>query len=310
MAAHTPWPHIIALVGPTASGKSRLALQLAQELDAEIVCADSRQVYRYMDIGTAKPSRQDRALVPHSMLDLVEPGDAYSAKRYGDEGRRVLKKIAHTQRVAFVVGGTGFYMRMLLEGLAVPSIPPNEDLRHRLVEEAKQIGSPQLHRRLQILDPASAERIHPNNLPRLIRALEIVEQSGAPVARSEPAEDIPACYVGLAVDRDRLREAIDFRVLDQVRSGLVEETYMLLSMGYSPSSPALSGFGYRQMVAYLQNRVSLDQAIADYQAATRQYARRQMTWFRQNRNITWVPGGVSAVGEARNLVRRWLALST
>jgi tRNA dimethylallyltransferase len=306
MAQRDSWPPVIVIVGPTAAGKSQLALQLAQAFNADIVSADSRQIYRYMDIGTAKPSRHEQEAVTHYMLDLVEPSDAYSAKRYGDEGRRALKKIAFERRVAFVVGGTGFYLRMLLEGLSVPPVPPDDQLRERLRREASEKGVGELHRRLQSLDPASAHRIHENNLPRIIRALEIVEVMGSPVPRTAAAERVPAYYIGLAVERDRLREIIDARVHNQVQSGLVEETEMLLSMGYSPSSPALAGFGYRQMVDYLMDRSSLDTAITEYQKATRHYARRQMTWFRQNRDITWIQDGASLFSHARELTRRWL----
>lgn len=281
-------------------------MELAPAFRADIVSADSRQVYRYMDIGTAKPTGLERAQVPHHMLDLAEPSDTYSAKRYRDEGLRVLGRIRAAGRVAFVTGGTGFYIRALLDGLGLPSVPPDPAFRERLREEAVATGSAALHRRLAQLDPASADRIHPNNLPRIIRALEIIEHVGGPVPAAEAREQVPALFLGLTLDRGKLHQRADRRVLAQIRAGLIEETRLLLEMGYSPHAPSLDGLAYRQMIAYLRSHMTLPEAISAYQIATHQYIRRQMTWFRADSRVIWLDEEQNPVAQARELVSRWL----
>jgi tRNA dimethylallyltransferase len=299
-------PSIVAIVGPTAVGKSALALHLAQQFGGEIVTADSRQVYRYMDIGTAKPTPHDQAVLPHWMIDLVEPSEVYTAGRYRAEGERVLRRLAAEGRPAFVAGGTGFYIRALLDGVRLPQVEPDTALRARLREEAEQQGAEALWRRLEEIDPRSAARIHPNNLPRTIRALEVTEKLGAPVPSPAAGRRYPVLYIGVTMDRSRLHGIADRRVLSQVDSGLADETRLLLAMGYDSSSPALDGFGYRQMVAYLEGRSTLDQAIRDYQTATRRYIRRQMTWFRSDPRIRWLDAAESPVDRATALARTWL----
>jgi tRNA dimethylallyltransferase len=280
-------PPIVVLVGPTAVGKSRIALRIATEFAGEIVTADSRQVYRYMDIGTAKPSLAEQALARHYMIDLVEPSDTYSAQRFAKEGSRVLRAIGAAGRTAIVAGGTGFYVRALVDRPALPPVPPDESLRTRLRADAAERGAEALHAELARLDSASAQRIHPRNLPRVIRALEIVHVLGEPVPAVPHVESVPALHLGLTFDRGELDAVADFRVVSQIEAGLLDETRILLEMGYDPRSPALSGFAYREMVAYLEGRCTFDQAIADYQAATRRYIRRQLTWFRADARIRW-----------------------
>lgn len=279
-------------------------MRLAPRFDADIVSVDSRQVYRYMDIGTAKPSRAEQAAVRHYMLDLVEPSETYTAGAFAAEASRVLDRIAAEGRAALLVGGTGFYLRALLDGLVLPPVPPNDSLRARLRAEAQAGGSAALHSRLRAADPLSAQRIHPNNLPRVIRALEIVEALNGPVPSAEASER-RALYIGLQMDRAALGEVADRRVRAQMDAGLLEETRALLAMGYNPNSPALSGFGYREMVRHLRGELTLDEAIAAYQTATRQYIRRQMTWFRADSRIHWLEAGEDE--RAATLVEEWLA---
>jgi tRNA dimethylallyltransferase len=281
-------PRIVVLVGPTAVGKSRLAMTLAEEFDAEIISADSRQVYRYMDIGTAKPSGEERARIKHHMIDLVEPNDTYSARRFTEEGTRVLAAIANRGKLALVVGGTGFYIRGLLDGMSIPRVSPNAELRIRLRDEAAAHGPEVLHARLAGRDPVSAARIHPNNLPRLVRALEIVEQLGTPVPTALPTAALPALFLGLTMERSDMYTAADIRVRAQVDAGLLDEAHNLLSMGYPRECPALTGFGYREMIAFIDGRCDLPTAIAGYQGATRRYIRRQYTWFNADPRIQWL----------------------
>lgn len=291
-------------------GKSALALRLAPRFNAQIVSADSRQVYRYLDIGTAKPSLKVQAQIRHYMIDLVEPDETYSAARFAEEGRRVLRRIASEGSTSFVVGGTGFYVRALLQGVSLPAVPPDPDLRADLHREAREHGVEGLYGRLEKLDPASATRVHPRNLPRIIRALEIVDHTGGPVPQPAALSEEPALYIGLNMDRERLKEVADQRVLQQVECGLVIETRTLLEMGYSAASPALDGFGYRQMISYLRGDLSLPQAISEYQTATRRYIRRQMTWFRADPRIHWVDAENDVDEAAATLIERWLECPT
>lgn len=297
---------IVVIVGPTAVGKSGLALRLARHFGGEIITADSRQVYRYMDIGTAKPSLEEQAMVPHQMIDLVEPSEVYTAGAYREEGERVLRRLEAERKPAFVAGGTGFYIRALLDGLSLPPVPPDSEFRARLQLEARDIGVAGLWTRLERVDPASAARIHPHNLPRVIRALEVIERLGGPVPRTQSGPERPALFIGLTMARDRLYAVADARVLSQIEAGLVEETQLLLAMGYDPASPALDGFGYREVIAFLDGRLSLAEAIAAYQAATRRYIRRQITWFRADSRIQWFDGEDEQEDRIAELVRDWL----
>jgi tRNA dimethylallyltransferase len=299
-------PPIVCIVGPTAVGKSRLALALAEQFDAEIISADSRQVYRYMDIGTDKPLQSERARVPHHMIDVVAPNDHYSVQRFAAEGRTVLRRLLARGRPAIVAGGTGFYVRSLLDAPSLPAVEPDAELRARLYREAEELGADVLHAGLAERDPVSAARIHPRNLPRVVRALEIVETTGRPVPPPAPGDALPALRIGLEMDRSRLRNIIDERVHRQMRAGLVDETRVLLAMGYDSSLPALQGFGYRQMVQYLHGEFPLDVAVDRYKTATHQYVRRQLTWFRADQRIEWLPVGVDLEARAEHLARSWI----
>lgn len=305
-ACRGTWPPVIAIVGPTAVGKSALALEVAERLNAEIISADSRQVYRYMDIGTAKPTRVEQSRVKHYMIDLVTPLDPYSAQRFREEGTTVLRRLHNLDRVAVIVGGTGFYLRALLDRPEFGHAVPDPALRETLRRRADVEGPEALHAQLKGLDPASAARIHANNIPRVIRALEIVLSTGQPVPESRSRLTIPALWLGLESDRDALDARADQRVLQQVDDGLIEETRLLLAIGYHAGLPAMQGFGYRQMVAYLAGDLSLDEAIAQYQLATRQYIRRQRTWFRADRRIRWLENDGMAAEAAFSIACRWL----
>jgi tRNA dimethylallyltransferase len=299
-------PPVICILGPTAAGKSRLALALAERLGAEIISADSRQVYRYMDIGTDKAGLEERARVRHHLVDVVAPDEPYSAQRFASEGRAVLRRLAAQRRPAIVAGGTGFYVRALLDVPSLPPVQPDPELRARLYREAETTGSDALHVRLAEVDPASAARIHPHNLPRVVRALEIVETTGRPVPLPAPGAGIPALRIGLEIDRVRLRTMIDERIHRQVQGGLVEEARNLLQMGYDPALPALQGFGYREMVSYVRGELPLDVALGRYKIATHKYLRRQVTWFRADERICWLPVDEDLQTRALQLAREWI----
>jgi tRNA dimethylallyltransferase len=301
------YPPVIALLGPTAVGKSRYALELCREFGGVILSADSRQVFRYMDVCTAKPTLADRAIVRHHMVDIVEPSESYSAQRFAAEANRVLLAEGLRRRPVFVVGGTGFYVSTLLDRRAMPSVAPDPALRATLRHEAEVGGSAALHRRLLQADPISASRIHPNNLSRLIRALEITEKTGAPVPPETEREPVCASYFGLQMDRATLHEIADRRIDKQMGSGLVEEVEALLRMGYAPTLPALDGLGYRQMIEYVQGQKTLEAALAEYKTATHQYIRRQLTWFRKESRIEWIPVDSSTSSVLHDRVGSYLA---
>jgi len=302
--------YVVAIVGPTAAGKSRLALEIAARCDVDMVCCDSRQIYRYMDVGTAKPSRAEQLAVRHYMLDLVEPNQEYSAQQYKQEATKVVRALARQGRRGLVVGGTGFYLQALLDPPFVAGVPPNPVLREGLRAEIATYGNELLHAELASIDPASAARIHPNNTSRLVRALEIVRTLGGPVPITRATPNPHALILGVTLDRDSLYRTADLRVDDQIRAGLVRETETLLAMGYAPESPGLAGFGYAQMVAHVREGRPLSQAIEEYKHATHAYIRRQYTWFRRDERIRWVESTENGLRRAIDTVAEWLSTAS
>src|SRR5438128_1191036 len=278
---------LVCIVGPTASGKSALALDLAERLGGEIVSADSRQVYRDLEIGTAKPTAAERARVPHHCLDLVAPGEAFDAARFRDAARAAIADIVRRGRVALVVGGTGLYVRALLGGLC-PAPPRVPALRAALAEEA----APALHRRLRALDPAAAARIAPGDRVRIVRALEVALVSGVPLSRwqaehrfGEPAYD--ALLIGLARPTAELDARIAARARAMLEAGFLDEVRALRGRGLGAAAPGLSAVGYRELLACVEGRTDLATALAAMVRATRQFAKRQRTWFRREPAIVW-----------------------
>ena len=273
---------MIAIVGPTASGKSALALGVAERIGAEIVSADSRQLYRGMDIGTAKPSAADRARVPHHLIDVVDPGEPYTVFRFQNDARAALAAIHGRGRVALVVGGTGLYVRALLDGLALASSPHDPDLRARLEREEPAA----LHERLRVLDPESASRVDPRNVRRVIRYLEIVLLTAAPVTpRRGPS--VSALRIGLRPPRAVLVGAIERRVREMVAAGVLDEARALAARGIDPRLPSMSAHGYVHWAAHLRGEIDLETAIERTARDVRAYSRRQMTWFRRDPAIRW-----------------------
>ncbi len=282
---------IVVILGPTASGKSRLALELAPLFDAEIVSADSMQVYRFMDIGTAKPSMEDRKRVPHHLIDVVNPDEDYTAARFRKDGAKAIEGIHARNKNILVVGGTGLYIRALTEGI-FEGPEADMELRRRLIEEAAVKGKRYVHEMLGRVDPVSASRIHPNNLIRTIRALEVYYLSRRPMSEfhrehrfSERPYDV--LKIGLNREREVLYRDIDRRVDRMMEAGLVDEVKRLLEMGYSRDLKPLQGLGYKEMLAYIDGRLTLDEALGLVRRNTRHYARRQMTWFRRDGSICW-----------------------
>jgi tRNA dimethylallyltransferase len=273
---------VIAIVGPTASGKSALALRVAERIGGEIVSADSRQVYRTMDIGTAKPTITDRARVRHHLIDVADPGERYDVLRYQKDGQAALGAIRARGHVALVVGGTGLYVRALLDGLDLASLPHDPDVRANLESE----DSATLHDRLRAIDPDTASRVDPRNRRRLVRYVEVATIAGGHVSRARGVS-IAALRIGLRPPREALVAAIERRVREMVEAGVLDETRGLVDRGIDPRLPSMSAHGYVHWAAFLRREIDLETAIALTARDVRAYSRRQMTWFRRDPAIRW-----------------------
>lgn len=274
---------MIFIVGPTGVGKTQLAIQLARRLHTEIISADSRQVYRLLDIGTAKPTLEEQRLVPHHLIDLVWPDQDFSVADYLACFRRVLKGFLAAHQIPLGVGGTGLYIRAITQGLFEG---PGADwgLRQELEELHQKEGPLALHRRLKEVDPEAAQRIHPHDRRRIIRALEVYQLTNMPISRLQkektfPGLPLPFISFGLTRDRQELYERIERRVDLMLEMGLVEEVKGLLERGYSEELNALQAFGYRDLIAYLQGRQGLAEALEHFKQDSKRYAKRQLTWF-------------------------------
>jgi len=281
---------VIAIVGPTAVGKSELALHLAQYFPLEIISADSRQVYRYMDIGTNKPTWAERASVPHHVIDVVEPDEDFSLTMYHQLAIEALKAIQQKGKLPVLVGGSGLYVWSLVEGWKIPQVPPNQELRRRLEARAEQEGSQSLYQELQDIDPSAAAKISPKNIRRVIRALEIYHATGQLPSQLQRKESpgFPILLIGLTQQRSGLYRKIDWRVDKMIQRGLVEEVEQLLKKGYSSSLPSMSGIGYKQIGQFLRGEMTLPQSIDKIKYETHRLARHQYAWFRlSDSRIHW-----------------------
>jgi tRNA dimethylallyltransferase len=308
---------VIAIVGPTAVGKSELALQLAQYFPVEIIGADSRQVYRYMDIGTNKPSPAERASVPHHVIDVIEPDEDFSLTMYHQLATEALKAIQKKGKLPLLVGGSGLYVWALVEGWKIPQVPPDQKLRRQLEARAEQKGSQSLYRELQDIDPAAAAKINPSNIRRIIRALEIYHTSGQPPSRLQHKEapGFPILLVGLTRERSELYKRIDWRVDKMIQMGLIEEVEQLLKKGYSPSLPSMSGIGYKQIGQFLRGEMTLPQAVDKIKYETHRLARHQYAWFRLgDSRIQWfdtseaeAKAGIAALNKVKGLIEGFIS---
>ena len=279
------------MIGATASGKSALALGLAQKFGGEIVNADSRQIYREMDIGTAKPSRAERSTVPHHLFDIADADETYSLVRYQRDARATFEDVWERGALVWLVGGTGQYVWSLIESWQVPEVPPHQELRSQLTAEAEELGHEALHRRLQEVDPRAAEVIDARNIRRVVRALEVFEVSGVPIseAQKKGEPDFELTILGVDIPREQLVTRINRRVEQMFEDGIVLEARALLRAGVSPRASALSSIGYSESVKYLQKEIKRDKAIELTKRATKKLSRRQAQWFRkEDARIRWV----------------------
>jgi tRNA dimethylallyltransferase len=295
---------LVAILGPTASGKTELALRVAEAYSGEIVNCDSLQMYRDLDIGTAKTAASFRRGIPHHLFDVLNPEKSYSAGEYARVAREVIANISFRGHLPVVVGGTGFYFRALLDGL--PDLPPrDESIRLRLAGR-------DLHRMLRRLDPGAARRIHPRDTQKLTRALEVRLLTGAalpPSSCAVPLEGYRTLQIGLAPVRELLVQAIATRTREMFQAGLIDEVRGLLASGLTGSEKAFESLGYQQAVLYLRGELSLEQAILSTEIETRQYAKRQLTWFRRDARVRWLVGfgsDAEVAAQGRDWVREFI----
>jgi len=299
---------LVAIVGPTAIGKSSLALELSQTFRGEIINADSRQVYRYMDIGTAKPTIEERALVPHHLINVVCPDQNFSLHLYQSKAREAMDIIQSRRNLALLVGGSGLYVWSLLEGWRIPPVPPNPVLRQELEDIARSEGTERLYRELKQLDPAAALQIDPKNARRIIRALEVCRQ-GKPFSQLQgKVPFFNSLIIGLTTDRTDLYQRIDARVDSMMEKGLLTEVEGLIKKGYGFDLPSMSGLGYKQIGMFLQGTTDLPKAIQQIKFDTHRFARHQYSWFRpQDKRIHWFDAREEIRQAINRLVRSFVA---
>ncbi|MDI7260097.1 MAG: tRNA (adenosine(37)-N6)-dimethylallyltransferase MiaA [Thermodesulfobacteriota bacterium] len=284
-------PCLVILLGPTGVGKSRLAIELAEELNGEVINADSMQVYRYMDIGTAKPTPDEQKKIQHHLIDLVTPDQPFHAGIYRTVGRKVINELHRKGTPIFVVGGTGLYIKALTQGLfASPKMDPG--VRKRLKQEAEEKGGEFLYKRLKEVDPETAAHIHSHDLFRTIRALEVFESTGIPISffrEQHRFGEHPylTLKIGLEMVREKLYHRIEERVEWMIEKGFLEEVRGLLEMGYGPALKPMQGLGYKQMVQFLSNQTGWAEAVSLIKRDTRHYAKRQWTWFKADKEVRW-----------------------
>ncbi len=303
-------PPLLILLGPTAVGKTAVSLELAERLGAEIVSADSRLLYRGMDIGTAKPTEQERARLPHHLIDVADPDEVWSLARYLQEAQEAIAAIHARGRLPLMVGGTGQYVRAFVEGWRVPRVEPDSRLRAVLERWAEEIGTQGLYDRLQRLDPQAAARIEPQNLRRTVRALEVILSTGERFSSQREAGESPyrQLLLGLQRPRSELYARVDARIEAMFSVGLVDEVQSLLANGYSPDLPPLSAIGYRQVIEYLRGEITLEEAKTQMRRITRRYIRQQANWFKQDDpRIRWFRARPGVAAEMETVVRAFLA---
>lgn len=289
---------LVVLTGPTAVGKTDISIEVAQRLPGEIVSCDSMQVYKHMDIGTAKASVFERETVPHHLIDVVAPDEEFNVARFQELAEAAISDITSRGRIPVLVGGTGLYIKAVVDGFLFPWEGASKEIRESLEEEAAEKGSNVLHARLGEVDPQAARKIHPNDTRRIIRALEVYITTGRPISemwqegrRKKKARFDRLVMVGLVRERSVLYERINRRCDRMIELGLVEETRQLLDQGYSKTLTSGQALGYKEIVRYLKGECSLEEAVELIKRDTRRYAKRQLTWFRADPRIEWVDIG-------------------
>lgn len=297
---------LVAIVGPTAVGKTTLAIELAQRMGGAIVNADSRQVYRQMNIGTAKPTSDEQAAARHHLIDIIDPDQPFSLAVYQEQALQVIAAISGSGQLPLLVGGTGQYVMAVVEGWGVPRVAPQPELRARLEAEAAAQGTATLHERLREVDPVAAVKIEPNNLRRIIRALEVYEVTGEPISTQQHKQPPPyrITAIWLTMERPALYARIDARVDAMIAAGLLDEVRGLVERGYGWELPAMSSLGYREFQPYFTGQASVEECITRLKFNTHAFVRKQEMWFRR------IPGVIQLAVEQPALIDRLAALIT
>jgi tRNA dimethylallyltransferase len=306
----TPYP-LIVILGPTAVGKTEISIQLAEHLNGEIISADSRLLYRGMDIGTAKPTLEEQNRVPHHLIDVAYPNQTWSLAMFQREAHQTIKVIHQRGKLPFLVGGTGQYVRAVTEEWDIPEAAPDHQIREALENWAVNIGPEGLYNRLEVIDPEAAQRIDPRNLRRTIRALEVILLTGKKFSsqKSRGPSRYRLLQLGLTRPRPELYARIDSRIQAMLEAGLIDEVRGLLDEGYEPNLPSLSAIGYRQIIEYLQGEIDLDEAIVLMKRNTRQFVRRQANWFKlDDPNIQWFQVESGVIDQLEVVINKFLSI--
>ena len=304
-------PPLIVIIGPTAVGKTALSIELCRQFGGEVISADSRQIYRCMDIGTAKPSQAERQQVPHHLFDLRDPDESLSLSQFQGLAYQTIDDVHARKRLPFLVGGSALYVRSVVEGLRIPEVPPNPQLRSKLESIAEAKGWQGLFARLEELDPATAAQIDPKNIRRVVRALEIVITTGRSKVALEGSDPPPysILQIGLDLPRELLYQRIDERVGQMMDAGLIDETQRLISAGYGPNLPAMTSLGYREMGAHIRGELSLEDAVEKTKTETHRFVRHQYTWFRKMGAVQWFDPSQVPRDDVHRIVAEFLASS-
>ncbi|NMO97085.1 tRNA (adenosine(37)-N6)-dimethylallyltransferase MiaA [Paenibacillus lemnae] len=290
-----PKPKLFVLIGPTAVGKTKMSIELAKEFQGEIISGDSMQVYRGMDIGTAKITSSEMEGIPHHLIDIHEPDYPYSAAEFQEQSRRLIGEISSRGHLPMIVGGTGLYIESVCYSYQFSESGADEAFRDEQFAYAQKYGAEALHQKLGTVDPESATRLHPNDLRRVVRALEIFHVTGTPMsdqlAAQKKESPYDLCLIGLTMDRQMLYNRIEERVDSMMNGGLIQEVSSLMEKGYAPGLVSMQGLGYKEIVSYLQGECSLEEAVVLLKRDTRRFAKRQLSWFRHMQDIQWVDVG-------------------
>ncbi len=296
---------VIVIAGPTASGKTSLSIELAKLLDGEIISADSMQVYKYMDVGTAKPSIEEMQGIRHYLIDELLPDEEFNVVKFKELAEKYIEVILERGKQPIIVGGTGLYISSLINNINFSETKSDWELREQLGREAEENGPVYIHDKLRLVDPVSAANIHPNNVKRVIRALEVYYQTQRPMSyHNEKSREIPPKYkfvlLGLTMDREKLYDRINKRVDIMLENGLIEEVGRLVEMGYADSITSMQGIGYKEILSHLRNEISLEEAVETVKRESRRYAKRQITWFKPIKEIKWF--SIDNFGNTNNIV--------
>ncbi len=299
---------LCVIVGPTAVGKTAVSVRVAKQLNGEIISADSMQIYRRMDIGTAKPTLEEQQGIPHYMIDIIDPGEQYSVALFRKVAEKHIQDIVSRGKIPVMVGGTGLYVRSVIDQYSFTQAGIDQELRTRLHKLAESDGVLAVYRLLEEVDPNTAARLHPNNIKRVIRAIEVYYNTGTPISKlqagdGQKTEKYRLFMFGLIINRGYLYVKIEKRVDKMVADGLIKEVSSLLKDGYSPELTSMQGLGYKEIVPYLKGITTLEDAVSTLKRNTRRYAKRQITWFGHDQRVNWIDTG-HVSDPAAEIIRR------